>query len=386
MGISIGIASDTATETMVISSYNSTTGEVTNQEPQQTPQYIHRSSTWKQYAYGVVLASVSGILFTANNFVINQTKVDVGDVVLVRTLVQISIYLLILLYRGESFLPANNSQKVYTILQGLTGSIAFICSLACVSFMDVPDALSIIFACPLVTIFLSAVMLRDGLNHVKICSGVLLLSGVILVCKPPFLFDTATSLLGLDPIEVDQKFTIGVVLACTACLSTGTMAVLVAKCEDVSTSVLVLWTAIIGLGIAVTYGLLHPGSMILSHQMVNIPAKDWAIFFGLALSGLLAFTTLTRSLKLISPNLVASLRTLELVLAFCAQSIVTGLAPSLLSCLGGGLIMIGILMFALQHQILSASSIIISILKEIKAGLKKSEDIGPTEYTSLLVP
>ena len=43
-------------------------------------------------------------------------------------------------------------------------------------------------------------------------------------------------------------------------------------------------------------------------------------------------------------------------------------------------------MFALQHQILSASSIIISILKEIKAGLKKSEDIGPTEYTSLLVP
>ena len=128
---------------MVISSYNSTTGEVTNQEPQQTPQYIHRSSTWKQYAYGnsiinnviiiiiintifnsayhlagVVLASVSGILFTANNFVINQTKVDVGDVVLVRTLVQISIYLLILLYRGESFLPANNSQKVYTILQG----------------------------------------------------------------------------------------------------------------------------------------------------------------------------------------------------------------------------------------------------------------------------
>ena len=62
---------------------------------------------------------------------------------------------------------------------------------------------------------------------------------------------------------------------------------------------------------------------------------------GLALSGLLAFTTLTRSLQLISPNLVASLRTLELVLAFCVQSIVTGLAPGLLSCLGGGLILIG---------------------------------------------
>ena len=44
---------------------------------------------------------------------------------------------------------------------------------------------------------------------------------------------------------------------------------------------------------------------------------------GLAVSGLLAFTTLTRSLQLISPNLVSSLRTLELVLAFLVQSLLT---------------------------------------------------------------
>ena len=43
-------------------------------------------------------------------------------------------------------------------------------------------------------------------------------------------------------------------------------------------------------------------------------------------------------------------------------------------------------MLALQYQILSAPAVILSILKEIKANLKKSEDIGPTEYTSLLVP
>ena len=47
-----------------------------------------------------------------------MTQVDVGDVVLVRTLLQISIYVSILLYREERFLPATNSQKLYTILQG----------------------------------------------------------------------------------------------------------------------------------------------------------------------------------------------------------------------------------------------------------------------------
>ena len=59
------------------------------------------------------------------------------------------------------------------------------------------------------------------------------------------------------------------------------------------------------------------------------------------MSGLVAFTTLTRSLQLISPNLVASLRSLELVLAFLVQAVITGQPPQTLSWLGGGLILIG---------------------------------------------
>ena len=223
--------------------------------------------------------------------------------------------------------------------------------------MDVPDALCIMFACPVVTIILSALMLRDKLNIVKICAGGLLLSGVLLVCRPPFLFDTLTSLLGLDPTQEDDMYAIGVVLAITACVSGGLMDVLVAKCENVSASVLLLWTAMFGLVIAVIYGVLHPGSNILSRNCLNIPPQDWGIFFGksternvnlkkypivgLAISGMLAFTTLTRSLQLISPNLVASLRTLELVLAFTVQSLLSGVPPGILSCLGGTFILLG---------------------------------------------
>ena len=244
------------------------------------------------------------------------------------------------------------------MLKGVTGSVCFICGLACVSFMDVPDALSIIFACPVVTIFLSAIMLRDKLNIVKIIAGILLLSGVILVCKPPFMFDTFTLLnISIDPIQTDEMFTIGVVLAVIACVSGGFMDVLIAKCVSVSASVLVLWTAVLGFLIAVTYGLLNPSSYILSTNVVNIPARDWAIFFGndpfiihlflliltlgLSISGLLAFFTLTKSLQMISPNLVASLRTLELVLAFSVQSLITGVAPDTLSSLGGTFIFVG---------------------------------------------
>ena len=65
-----------------------------------------------------MLASISGVLFTANNFVINQTGVDVGDVILVRTVIQIIIYVFLIIYRDDNFLPPTGTKKSYTILQG----------------------------------------------------------------------------------------------------------------------------------------------------------------------------------------------------------------------------------------------------------------------------
>ena len=49
---------------------------------------------------GVSLALVSGALFTANNFLINQFRVSVPDLLLVRTLMQMLIYTGICLYRS----------------------------------------------------------------------------------------------------------------------------------------------------------------------------------------------------------------------------------------------------------------------------------------------
>ena len=119
----------------------------------------------------------------------------------------------------------------------MVGAISFITSLASVSFMPVPDALCIIFACPVVTMVLSAVMLGDRLNSVKCFSGTMLLIGVVLVCQPPFLFPNhllsnkgSVSFL-LTATSHDGLYYVGVGLASTACLSGGLMDVLIAKCE-----------------------------------------------------------------------------------------------------------------------------------------------------------
>merc|ERR1712110_427353 len=68
---------------------------------------------------------------------------------------------------------------------------------------------------------------------------------------------------------------------------------------------------------------------------------NWALITGLSTCGLVAFTTLTLSLQLVSPNMVSSLRCLEMVVAFLVQSVITGLAPNILSSIGGGIVTLG---------------------------------------------
>ena len=130
------------------------------------------------------------------------------------------------------------------------------------------------------------------------------------------------------------------------------MDMLIAKCEGVSTTVLVNWSDISGLVIAAIFSQLVSDSRILSADIIKISWSDWLILIGLAVSGLLAFTSMTKALKLISPNMVASLRTLELVLAYGVQSLITGENPDTLSCIGGGLVLGGVLVLTFQDRIL----------------------------------
>ena len=114
---------------------------------------------------------------------------------------------------------------------------------------------------------------------------------------------------------------------------------------------MVNWAAISGLIISVGFSQVLSGCRLLSSDIVKISWSDWLILIGLAVSGLLAFTSMTYALKLISPNLVSSLRTLELVLAYVVQTIVTGENPDIWSCFGGGLILTGVLMLTFQDKI-----------------------------------
>ena len=150
-----------------------------------------RQQRWS-YTIGVALAFISGFIFTANNCAIQTMKLDFTEVLFVRSIVQVGIMGSVLLWKGQSFLQINGSSKrltIMTIIQGLLGGLMIICSFSCVLFMPLGDALTLIFSSPLITMILASVFLGHKLRLFKITLGAVLLSGIILVVRPPFFFN-----------------------------------------------------------------------------------------------------------------------------------------------------------------------------------------------------
>ena len=61
--------------------------------------------------------------------------------------------------------------KIHQIVTGISSSLLMMTALASMTYMAVPDALCIVFASPLVTIILSAVILGEKLTFFKIIAG-----------------------------------------------------------------------------------------------------------------------------------------------------------------------------------------------------------------------
>ena len=80
------------------------------------------------------------------------------------------------------------------------------CATTSFTLMPVPDALCIIFACPVVTIFLSALALKDRINVPKVAAGLALFMGVVCVSKPPFIFQSVFHKMTENPGTTPEAF------------------------------------------------------------------------------------------------------------------------------------------------------------------------------------
>ena len=142
-----------------------------------------------QVPVGWFLAIVSGLLFTANNFFVKLLKMDAAEVLLVRSALKTVVLGLVLSAPGApSLLPSTWPDRVFTWLQGICSGVRLLLQLACLQYLPLGDALTLIFTEPLWTVVASKLVLGTRIGAWKFCFAALLLTGMLLCVQPPFLF------------------------------------------------------------------------------------------------------------------------------------------------------------------------------------------------------
>lgn len=141
--------------------------------------------------WGIFLALVSGMFFTLSSAAVKALRsVDPMELLVIRSLVQVIVVLPVALYSGAGVLGPKGHRGLLQ-LQGVVGALTLV--LLFFSFRRLPlgDATTIIFSSPVFVLILSFLFLREPCGFFRTLVVCMLLTGVVLISKPPFLFQVS---------------------------------------------------------------------------------------------------------------------------------------------------------------------------------------------------
>jgi len=358
---------------------------------------------------GLILATLSGVLFTVNNFLFQYFELNLTDMFLVRSGLKAAVLGLVLVLTGcSNFLARTPLDWFLITAQSITSGARVGLTFACLELLPIGDALTIIFSEPLWTLMLSSIFLRTRVGWWKLIFSLFLITGVVLCTQPPVIFSSNThhqhrhhhshhqghqydvqeerlhitndtnavvniasnmknsvnftnetnanlSEGFIMAVDYDDSFGyyIGVLLALGAAMCGSASNVIVAKVEEISSTSLCTYSGLGGVVLALVYGTMVDTEDVILTNITMVSAQEWLILLLLSGMGVVGFFALTRSLQLIPPTTVAVVRAMEIVLAYGVQAAVLGEIPDDLALVGSSFVIISVVAFAAEDVILS---------------------------------
>jgi len=309
------------------------------------------------WALGWFLAIISGVLFTTNNFFVKFLEIDAVEVLLMRSGLQAGV-LGVLLVRpgGAGLLPAGGATRALVGLQGLCSGARVLLQLACLAHLPLGDALTLIFTEPLWTLLAARAVLGTRVGPWKAAFSLLLLTGMLLCIQPPCIFGGRQEAEPTQPPAAEGQastYSLGAVLALGSAITGAAANVIIARCDQVSSTTMVFHSGVGGVVLALLTGLSDPHWS--GFAIGSISSSQWVVLVVLGLAGVTGYFALTRSLQLVPPTTVAVLRAMEIILAYLVQALVMAEVPGLLACSGSSLVVLSVLAFALEDIVMPSS-------------------------------
>jgi len=336
-----------------------------------------------RFVWGCFLAFMAGLLVTVNGFLTKGFNINSGEILVVKGILQTLIMAAIVYIKGHTIIPTQVSHRIMTLAVGIMGTMCTFGCFACVLFMPVGDATTLMFTNPLFTIIFAAVFLRQRLTFIKVLSGTVLMAGIVLVTKPPCLFGSgdlpttedlsanSTSVItamvtdyldrDFEVFEMSQnttaadavkaaatstggKYSVGAIIALTTAMFTAGYSCIMSKLDGyVGSSVQLLYMGIFCLPISTLCLLFEDptsgaGNRFFNGSIADITLQDWLAVIGVSLSNLLCSFTELKALAIVPPSVFATLRTSQIIVAFAAQCIMNSALPAVIDVAGAGLV------------------------------------------------
>ncbi|XP_035742223.1 solute carrier family 35 member G1-like [Vespa mandarinia] len=293
--------------------------------------------------FGVFLAFLSGTFFTISSALVKVVRnVDPMLLLIIRAILQILAMVIVAIKTSKNFLGPKGQQMLIH-LQGFVGGMTLL--LLYYSFRKLPlgDATTIIFSSPIIVIALSFLLLKEPCGLLRIVVVCVLFTGVILVARPPLLFQIH---------KTETYDVMGYICALTATLFTALNIVIMRKCLEIHYSIIVLnlsaWSLIAATFFFFIISENHEYKLILPNDWFS-----WGNILSLSITGLCGQVLVTKALKIEGAGKVSITRSLDIILAYIVQIYVFKEEPSSTSIIGAVLIILSVICMGFEKEIYS---------------------------------
>ena len=344
---------------------------------------------WTSKFFGVCLSLCSALMLLALNTIVQYEQLHFYDVLLIGILFQTAFGLILLCVRGESvwIREVDVGKNIYKyrimlLLYGLIGALDYASDIISVYFMPLGDAMTIMLSSVLPTMIFAAIFLNERLRFYKICCAILIITGLVLVIRPPFLFEKPNLHITEEGLKKDTKIStyqmnrgnissylqvgdskfqyyyIGAFFALVCMLTSAIQRIMIKLLlQNKSTcpiAISMFYYNIANLLAALILPLFGGGQRIIlpSADVENYNLRQWLGLLAIAVLDFGQFVTRFMSLKLVGPTVMGFIRTSEIIMAYIVQVTFLGSKAYMTALIGSGLVMIACIGVIFESSIL----------------------------------
>ena len=315
-------------------------------------------------------------MLLATNAILKGLNLDIADALFAQSVGQVIVFIIMVYIKQRSLWiwtveedKSINNIRLMLILGAVLGTISRVTDILAIKYMPLGDAMTIILSQSIPTAILAAIVFKDRLRLIKISCLILVVSGVTLVIRPPFLFDTDSddgfniNYLGHNSTQFPSKsrpcdnnscYYIGAASA-VGCMITQSIFYVNFNYFIKNARDLMLFYH--GLG-CLFVALVLPFVCDGSQKIINQSDKT-IIYSSLQWLGLFGYATLLISLlilryeavKLVGPVVFGFVRSTEILLSYCAQLIMFNTIPEVSTIIGSVFVVISCIIVLIEDNI-----------------------------------